>query len=87
MRSAAAAIALTQKHGCVACHSIDTKLVGPAFVDVAKKHAGKTDYLAGKIVSGGQGVWGDIPMPPQTLPEADAKAIAAWLASGAPKAK
>lgn len=84
---AATAIALTQKHGCVACHSIDTKLVGPAFVDVAKKHAGKTDYLAGKIVSGGQGVWGDIPMPPQTLPEADAKAIAAWLASGAPKAK
>ena len=43
------------------------------------------DYLAGKVKVGGAGVWGAIPMPPQTLPDADAKAIAQWLADGAKK--
>ena len=80
-----AAIALTQKHSCNACHAMDRKLVGPGFVEIAKKHAGKTDYLAGKIKAGGQGVWGPIPMPAQSLPESDAKAIAVWLANGAGK--
>ena len=84
----AAAIALTQKHTCVACHGMDSKIVGPGFRDIAKKYAGQadgTDYLAGKIKNGGVGVWGQIPMPPQTLAEADAKAIAQWLADGAKK--
>ena len=76
---------MTQKHSCNACHALDKKLVGPAFADIAKKHAGRVDYLAAKIKSGGQGVWGPIPMPPQSLPETDAKAIANWLASGAGK--
>ena len=80
-----AALALIQKHSCSACHAVDKKLVGPAFADIAKKHAGRVDYLAAKIKSGGQGVWGPIPMPPQSLPETDAKAIANWLASGAGK--
>lgn len=80
-----AALALIQKHSCSACHAVDKKLVGPAFADIAKKHAGRADYLAAKIKSGGQGVWGPIPMPPQSLPETDAKAIANWLASGAGK--
>ncbi len=80
-----AALALTQKHSCNACHALDKKLVGPAFAEIAKKHAGKTDYLASKIKLGGQGVWGPIPMPAQSLPEADAKAIASWLAAGAGK--
>ena len=82
----AAAIALTQKHTCVACHGLDSKLVGPSFRDVAKRHAGRADgvaYLAGKIKRGGSGVWGGIPMPPQALGEADAKLIARWLADGA----
>lgn len=79
----AAAIALTQKHACTACHNIDGKLVGPSFIEIAKKYNGKTDYLAGKIKTGGSGVWGEIPMPPQTLPEEDTKAMAAWLAAGA----
>ena len=61
------------------------RLVGPSFTDIAKKHAGKADYLAGKIKSGGSGVWGPIPMPAQALSEADAKTIAAWLAAGAGK--
>ena len=80
-----AAIALTVKNSCTACHGMSNKIVGPAFADVAKKHAGKADYLAGKIKSGGSGVWGPIPMPPQPLSDADAKTIAAWLASGAGK--
>ena len=78
-----AAIALTQKNGCTACHGMSAKLVGPGFAEIAKKNAGKADYLAGKIVSGGEGVWGNVPMPAQTLSPDDAKAIAAWLAAGA----
>jgi S-disulfanyl-L-cysteine oxidoreductase SoxD len=80
-----AVLALVQKHSCTACHAIDKKLVGPGFQEIAKKHAGKADYLAGKIKSGGTGVWGAIPMPAQTLNEADAKVIAAWIAQGAAK--
>lgn len=80
-----AAVALVNKLGCMGCHAISQKLVGPAFTEVAKKHAGKADYIAGKIRSGGSGVWGVIPMPAQTLNDADAKTIAAWLATGAQK--
>jgi len=80
-----AAAVLAQKNNCMVCHGIDKKIVGPGFNDIAKKHAGKTDYLAGKIKSGGSGVWGPIPMPAQTLSDADAKTIAVWLASGAGK--
>jgi S-disulfanyl-L-cysteine oxidoreductase SoxD len=82
---AKAAIALLTKHTCVACHGVDKKIVGPGFNEIAKKHAGKADYLAGKIKSGGSGVWGPIPMPAQALPDADAKVIAAWIAAGAAK--
>ena len=82
---AQAAQALLNKNGCVACHGVSSRIVGPGFNEIAKKHAGKADYLAAKIRSGGQGVWGSIPMPPQTLSEADAKAIANWIAKGAAK--
>ena len=64
---------------------VDKKVVGPGFNEIAKKHSGKVDYLQGKIKSGGAGVWGPVPMPPQNLPEADAKAIATWIAKGASK--
>lgn len=84
---AGAAIAsLTATHACTACHAQDSKIVGPAFRDIAKKYAGRNDapqYLAHKIQSGGAGVWGDIPMPPQTLPADDAQRLAQWLADGA----
>jgi cytochrome c len=86
--AAAAAQALLKKNACIACHAIDGKLVGPAFRDVARKYGDRADaatYLAGKIRSGGTGVWGAIPMPPQTLPDAEAAQIAAWLAAGAKK--
>ena len=79
------ALALLAKHNCTACHAQDRKVVGPSFNDIAKKHAGKADYLAGKIKSGGQGVWGPVPMPPQTAPDADIKTMAGWLSAGAAK--
>ena len=83
--AAAAASALTKKHGCVACHGIENKILGPSFRDVARKYAGRADAAAGlatKIKAGSTGTWGAIPMPPQALAEADAKAIALWIASG-----
>jgi cytochrome c len=72
-----------QKNNCTVCHAVDKKILGPSFVDIAKKHAAKADYLAVKIKSGGSGIWGAIPMPAQTLSDADAKVIAVWLATGA----
>ena len=85
VRRNAKAFALTQELGCTGCHNMDGKLVGPGFTDVAKKYAGKTDYLEGKIKAGGSGVWGETPMPPQNIPDADLKTIAEWLAAGAGK--
>jgi cytochrome c len=85
---AAPALALTQKSGCTACHGVESKIVGPGFREIAARYAARNDaetYLAGKIRSGGQGIWGPIPMPPQTVPEGDIKVIAKWLAGGAKK--
>ncbi len=80
-----AIMALLAKHTCLACHGVDKKIVGPALADIAKKNAGNADYLTKKIKLGGSGVWGAIPMPPQSLSDADARAIATWLAAGANK--
>jgi S-disulfanyl-L-cysteine oxidoreductase SoxD len=80
----AAALALTAKHGCSACHGLSDKIVGPGFREVAAKHgAGSASMLEKKIKGGGSGVWGAIPMPPQALPDADAKTMAEWIARGA----
>ncbi|MBX3587227.1 MAG: c-type cytochrome [Ramlibacter sp.] len=83
---AADVVGVLQANVCVACHAIDSKLVGPSFGDVARRYQGRADaaaYLAGKIRSGGQGVWGSIPMPAQSITEADAQRVARWLAGGA----
>jgi len=77
--------ALAKSKNCMACHAADKKLVGPAYKDVAKKYAGNAkavDMLAAKIIKGGSGVWGAIPMPanPQ-VNEADAKKLATWVLS------
>jgi cytochrome c len=74
---------LAQKKNCMACHATDKKLIGPAYKDVAAKYAGQkdaADKLAQKIVKGGSGVWGAVPMPanPQ-VSEAEAKQLAAWV--------
>lgn len=79
---------LLSKHTCSACHGADSKIVGPSWRDVAAKHGSRPDalaYLSGKIRSGGVGTWGQVPMPPQTLPDEDARLIAQWLIDGARK--
>ncbi|MHC2991645.1 cytochrome c class I [Pontibacter sp. HJ8] len=74
---------LIAKSDCLACHKVDQKLVGPAYEDVAKKYEmndKNVDYLAGKIIKGGAGVWGEIPMTPHPdLKEADAKEMARYI--------
>ena len=77
--------ALAKANNCMACHAVDKKLVGPAYKDVAKKHgndASKADMLAAKIIKGGSGVYGAIPMPANPkVSEADAKKLATCLLS------
>jgi cytochrome c551/c552 len=85
---AGAIMPLLQKNACVACHGMDSKLVGPSFKDIANKYKDRSDavnYLSGKIKSGGQGVWGAIPMPAQALSAAESAQISQWLAQGAAK--
>jgi S-disulfanyl-L-cysteine oxidoreductase SoxD len=82
----AAALSLARKFNCLACHGVDTKLVGPGLREVSKKYAGRADaadYLAQRISAGGSGVWGSVPMPAQAVPDADLKALAQWIAQGA----
>ena len=75
--------ALATSKNCMACHALDKKLVGPAYKDVAAKYAGQkdaVDKLAVKIMKGGSGVWGPVPMPANTqVNEAEAKKLAAWV--------
>jgi S-disulfanyl-L-cysteine oxidoreductase SoxD len=83
--AALAAVALVQKHACVACHGMESRTVGPGFRDVSRKYASTADavpYLTAKIKAGGSGVWGEITMPSQPLGEADAQVIAQWLVRG-----
>ncbi len=78
-------LALAKTKNCMACHTIDKKIVGPAFKDVATKYQGNktaTDTLAAKIRAGGAGVWGANAMPANTqVNEAEAKKLAAWVLS------
>ena len=73
-------VAMAGTKGCLACHAVDKQVVGPAWIDVAKKYAGKSnavDELAKAIKNGNQGIWGAVPMPAQTnLSDADAKQLA-----------
>jgi cytochrome c len=75
--------ALATAKNCMACHAVDKKLVGPSYKDVAAKYAGQkdaVDKLAVKIVKGGSGVWGPVPMPANAqVNEAEAKKLAAWV--------
>jgi cytochrome c len=75
--------ALATAKNCMACHAVDKKLVGPSYKDVSAKYKddkGAVDKLSAKIMKGGSGVWGPVPMPanPQ-VNEADAKKLAAWI--------
>lgn len=79
--------ALLQQHACLACHQVDSKVVGPALREVAARYrdrADRRDYFSDKLKNGSTGVWGPVPMPAQAhVPEAELKAIVDWLAEGA----
>ena len=71
---ALADLQLATAKNCMACHAVATKLVGPSYKDVAAKYAGQkdaVDKLAAKIVKGGAGVWGPVPMPANAQVNAD----------------
>jgi cytochrome c len=77
---------LAKKHLCTTCHVVKgAKTIGPAYADVAKKYAGQKDAeakLADKVKKGGQGVWGQVPMPPNAaVPDADIKTLVKWVLS------
>jgi cytochrome c len=78
------AMQLATKYNCSACHSVDKKVVGPAFKDISKKYAGDAsalDKLEHKVKNGSTGVWGAIPMPPNNVPDADVKTLVQWVLS------
>jgi cytochrome c len=80
--SAMADEALVKKNACIGCHDMSAKKVGPTWKDIAAKHkGGKAEELAAKIVAGGKGVYGKIPMPPQPKAQADSLAMAKWILS------
>ncbi|MBK7616605.1 MAG: c-type cytochrome [Vitreoscilla sp.] len=75
---------LAQKKNCLACHTVDKKVVGPAYKEVAAKYKGDKAALAKlaeKIQKGGVGVWGQVPMPPNPVTPDEAKTLATWVLS------
>jgi len=79
----AGGLALAQKSGCMACHTVDKKIVGPAFKDVSAKYKGNKkaeEMLIAKVTKGGSGVWGAVAMPAngKVLP-ADMKTLVTWV--------
>jgi cytochrome c len=79
----AQAEALMKKDGCAACHAVDKKIVGPAYVDVAAKYKSDKNavaMLSKKVKEGSTGVWGPIPMPPNAAtPQADITELVTWI--------
>jgi cytochrome c len=75
---------LAQKKNCMACHAIDKKVVGPGYKDIAAKYAGQKDAvakLAEKVIKGGSGAWGQIPMPANAVTPDEAKTLVTWVLS------
>ncbi|WP_338644549.1 c-type cytochrome [Flavobacterium sp. KS-LB2] len=76
---------LIAKSDCVGCHKLDKKLIGPSYMDIAKKYPSNDKnvaYLSGKIIKGGSGVWGTIPMAAHaSLKKDDAKSMAKYILS------
>jgi cytochrome c len=74
---------LAKSKNCMACHAVDKKVVGPAYKDVAAKYAGQKDAedkLVQKVLKGSKGVWGEIPMPPNSnVSEAEARTLVKWV--------
>lgn len=78
-------LALAMSKNCMSCHAVERKVLGPSFKDIAAKYRDNkaaTDLLASKIMKGGAGVWGPVPMPANSqVNEADARKLAAWVLS------
>lgn len=76
---------LAKAKNCMACHAMANKMVGPSFKDVASKYAGQSDAqakLAQKVIKGGSGVWGAVPMPANgQVSEAEARTLVQWILS------
>ena len=76
---------LAQASGCMTCHGVDKKVIGPGFKDVAAKYRGDATAEAGlfkKVKAGSKGVWGDIPMPPNAhVKDDDVKTLVRWVLS------
>jgi cytochrome c len=76
---------LAKKHACFACHAVDKKMVGPSYKDVAAKYRSDKDAakkLAAKVKNGSQGVWGTVPMPPNSaVPDGDINTLVKWILS------
>jgi cytochrome c len=81
--AAMANLDLAKQKNCMSCHSVDNKLVGPAYKDVAKRYAGQKDAedkLVQKVMKGGSGVWGAMAMPPNAqVSEAEARTLVKWV--------
>ena len=81
---------LAKQNACLGCHALDKKIVGPSFQAVAKKYANDPSsiaFLKNKIIKGGSGSWGVVPMPANAkLSDADVSLLAAWILRGAPSA-
>jgi cytochrome c len=79
-------MALATDKNCMACHAIEKKLVGPSYKNIATKYAGQADAvdkLASKIIKGGSGAWGPVPMPANAqINDADARKLVAWILAG-----
>jgi cytochrome c len=75
--------ALAKSKNCMSCHAVDKKVVGPAYKDVAKKYTAKDEpMLAEKVIKGGKGVWGPVPMPPNPSVKPDeATKLVKWILS------
>ena len=76
---------LAAKSGCLACHAVDKKLIGPAYQDIARKYKASDEaMLVVKVKGGSKGVWGPIPMPPNAaVKDEDIKTLVNWILAGA----
>lgn len=81
---AASEEALAKSKGCLACHSVEKKVIGPAYKDVGAKYKaikGGDEIMLKSVLTGSVGKWGQIPMPANNVTEAEAKKLVAWILS------
>ena len=85
MQNVIADEALAKSSNCLACHTVDNKIIGPAFKDIAAKYKGDDGAIAtltDKVKNGGSGAWGDMPMPPNAaVSDADIETLVNWILS------